>query len=108
MIDISKMQLGDKVTVHGTILTIDRRRDRFGGAGIAIREQWFTPEKIITHTPAPREFKPGDRVVFDFIINDKMAGIILCIDNAVAWLKWPNGIRQECPISELCHADESE
>ena len=105
MIDISKMQLGDKVTVHGTILTIDRRRDRFGGAGIAIREQWFTPEKIITHTPAPHEFKPGDRVtwgdgldVYEFIAQRGAVAIVWDADYGI----------QGPSLSDLRHADESE
>jgi len=105
MIDISKMQLGDKVTVHGTILTIDQRKDRFGGAGIAIREQWFTPEKIITHTPAPREFKLGDNVTWGRGVKAHEL-LIVRGEEAAVWNEKVGII--VVPFSYLRHTDESE
>jgi hypothetical protein len=65
MIDVSKIRVGDEVTVRAAVDDI-RHADStapvsvsFNGVG---HTHWIRASDIATHTPKPRDFKPGDRV----------------------------------------------
>ncbi len=114
MIDLSKIKVGDEVTVRCIVkevvandkdLVVVKPSSNPGKyfADMCISKDW-----IATHTPAPREFKPGERVVFGRLIGGSTVGQLLCVDGGVAWVKWPNGVRQNCRISDLHYVDEGE
>lgn len=112
MIDVSKIRVGDEVTVRAKV--VDRGthfspcHDYPGEPTIRIMVgEWVGSSEIATHTPKPREFKPGDRVtwgklqgtyVYEFIAQRG--------DCAVAWNDTFGFSLQ--PTSDLRHADESE
>lgn len=101
MIDISKIKVGDEVTVRAKVIQIDRKHVaepvRLNGGS------WVLGNQIIAHHPAPREFKPGDRV----IIGGSSTLVLVAMDAGEAWIKTPTG-HFTADVSELCHADESE
>jgi hypothetical protein len=67
---------------------------------------------IATHTPAPRAFKPGDRVTFwDMCDDRRYIGKILSIDGDCAWVMAQASratITVTVALSDLHHADERE
>ncbi len=95
---------GDKVTVHGVIDCITLNGATWVDMGLDLPCP-INPDRIATHEPQPREFKPGDRVtwgagvrVYEFIAQRGGAAIVWSRDYGPSY---PN-------ISELRHADESE
>ena len=109
MIDISKINVGDEVTVRARVIQIDRKHTaepvRLNGGS------WVLGNQIIAHHPKPREFKPGDRVTIRDIRSDKrVVGVILAIDDACAWVKSLEFPAQRWTekLVYLRHADESE
>ena len=102
MIDVAKIRVGDEVTVRARVKQIDSDDD----APIRIcGGSWVPLADILTHTPAPREFKPGDRVtwgagryVYEFIAQRGSSAIV-----------WDEDYGCFSPLfSNLRHADESE
>lgn len=108
MVDLDKIGLGDVVTVRGHVVSLDPNTDRLGGAGVALKEQWFPPECIITHTPRPRprELKVGDPVKRP---NDNGTYELAAIRETTAFL-WLADFKFSClaNITDLRHADDSE
>jgi hypothetical protein len=104
MIDVSKIRVGDEGTVR--VRFVDIRNGsfrvetlRFGGS------MWAFASDLSTHTPKPREFKPGDRVTWG---NGSRTYEFLAQRGGTAFL-WSNAYGAALPnISELRHADESE
>ncbi len=121
MIDVSKIRVGDEVTVR--VKVTDRVSDtavapvRISIFGVVA---WVPVDFIATHTPKPRDFNPGDRVTWTG--NDMHRWKIIAIDGELAWSKWDGyagdasptphaphfGKREMHPIQCLRHADESE
>jgi hypothetical protein len=103
MIDVSKIRVGDEVTVRGKITGCTAN-----GVNVLIGPSptWAHRHSIATHTPKPREFKPGDRVtwsagrarVYEFIAQRG--------PTAILWS--PEYGATDPSISSLRHADESE
>lgn len=117
MIDVSKIKVGDEVTVRGHVVHINNDRLAMPyELGINFRNRadasWTNIPTlcIATHTPAPREFKPGDRaIVYDAVTDSKDLCDVLAIDDAFAWIRnTKSGGRWTARLSDLRHADESE
>lgn len=114
MVDLRKIRVGDEVTVRAKVVALEPNKlcpepIRIHGGS------WINEKDILTHTPAPREFKPGDRVSFYDMREDKISyGVVVAIDEDFAWVKVPESptpagnIRVTLNISELRHADERE
>lgn len=105
MIDVSKIRVGDEVTVRGSVSEIDKTSIPFRVLMDSGRTAWFCADEITTHTPKPREFKTGDRVTWgNGAYNAEF--VALRGDNAAVWESrygW-----KALKISDLRHADESE
>lgn len=122
MIDVSKIRVGDEVTVKATVTEVYPDSECPVTVSIKSVSWQICPlrEDIATHTPKPREFKPGDRVTWTG--NDMHRWKIIAIDGELAWSKWDGyagdasptphsphfGKRAMHPIQCLRHADESE
>jgi hypothetical protein len=123
MIDASKIKVGDEVTVRGRVYHVSARYKKCG-IGVSFQDEdrdarglIVSAKAIATHTPAPREFKPGDRVILSG--NDTLRWRVIAIDAGYAWLKWDGfaaesgpephsayfGKRATLPIQHLRHAD---
>ena len=69
MIDVSKIKVGDKVVIEATVVRIDPE-DEDLPLGLQYGDdptkgwEWCGTAGIISHTPAPREFKAGDKVTW--------------------------------------------
>jgi plastocyanin len=103
MIDVSKIRVGDEVTVRGRVYDAsgaDWFYVSFGASSWAK----VPADAIATHSPKPREFKPGDRVTF---IDSQVAFDVVHAEGDQAWVKNLNG-SMLAPFTELRHADESE
>lgn len=100
MIDISKINVGDEVTVKAKVIQIDRKHTaepvRLNGGS------WVLGKDIIAHHPKPREFKPGDRVT----AGGSHPLVLVAMDGSEAWVKTPTG-NFTVDVSDLLHADES-
>jgi hypothetical protein len=102
MIDVSKIRVGDEVTVRAKV-AIAHHDDTnkpvrlHGGT-------WVSREEIISHTPAPRQFKPGDKVK----VGTSGPLTIIAIEAEDAWVRAANGDRFTTTLHALRHADESE
>lgn len=60
-VDISKINVGDTVTVSHEVIQID------DDAKFPVRISpfaWVSLERIVSHHPKPREFKAGDKVTY--------------------------------------------
>jgi hypothetical protein len=104
MIDVSKIRVGDEVTVRARVDRTDAGVGRpiqisFGGRVVCISD-----ESIATHTPAPRQFKPGDKVK----VGTSGPLTIIAIEAEDAWVRAANGDRFTTTLHALRHADESE
>jgi len=85
-VDISKIRPGDTVTVRGEVVSVWRSGPnvKVGGAEVCL-----AASDIISHTPAPREWKVGDRVMTK---QSLLVFTIKGIDGEWAWLggeSWP-------------------
>lgn len=105
---MAKYQVGDEVTVKGIISETNIRNNglrieiktSFGSYDIPLYER-----EIATHTPRPREFKPGDRV--RIIYTNKNAILkVVCVDKGEAWLIEDDGRRWTVTLNSLKHVDE--
>jgi hypothetical protein len=101
MIDVSKIRVGDEVTVRATV-----REVADGTKPIRVsRDPWVGVSDIATHTPKPREFKPGDRVTWG---NGLLVYEFIAARNSKAVL-WSDEYQWQIhDVSHLRHADESE
>lgn len=100
MIDLSKIRVGDEVTVRGEVTVVhhdDPHPIRLHGG------TWVKRKDIVAHHPKPREFKPGDPVYW----FEKGAYKIVAIDGGQIWIKGRNG-NLTAMVEDLRHADESE
>ena len=103
-IDISKIQVGDTVTLGPFEVT---RRDAtsgyvsvwIGGGNCA-----FNDDHIATHTPKPRELKVGDWVT----ASSTTQGLIVGIDEHLAWINWGGGSRTVRRLLDLTLADPAQ
>jgi len=108
MLDISKIKVGDEVTVRGVVThKVDMPNPKFGLCFSKPQDKsWCNVEAyaIVTHTPAPRAFKPGDTVYAGSSVKwriEHLKGHWAWIEDANKW------IRLEA-LENLRHADESE
>lgn len=100
MIDVSKIRIGDEVTVRVTVRDADLR-----GSIRVTRDPWLRSDDIVAHHPKPREFKPGDRVTACHFPDVRT---IVAVDNGEAWIRSPLGGHHSASFESLRHADESE
>jgi hypothetical protein len=104
-VDVSKIRVGDEVTVRAKVLRTDAGIQwpiQIATAGVCL---CVGPDTIATHTPTPREFKPGDRVtwasgVYNFEFVAAREGWAALWGGKLGW--------DHRPINDLRHADESE
>lgn len=108
MIDVSKIKVGDEVTVRAKVVDRGNEFTPRGPMPTVVKicvGEWVGAEHIEAHHPAPREFKPGDLVTWGTgAYNAEF--IALRGDEAAVWesrygWKTPK-------ISDLRHIDESE
>lgn len=108
MVDVSKIKVGDEVTVRGVVADT-RHADSTAPVAVSFsgvcHSHWVNSSAIATHTPKPREFKPGDRVTWGsgYVIYELVAirdGIAATWNKDYGW--------QPKTLSDLRHADESE
>jgi hypothetical protein len=102
MIDVSKIRVGDEVTVRALVAESDDNE------GYPIRlhgGSWIKRENVVEHHPKPREFKPGDRVTWP-TEGYEYELIAIRGDRAIIWNEDYGAI--SIPLSDLHHADESE
>lgn len=94
-IDISKIKPGDKVTL--VPLEVSRANPLSimvslpGGGGYSI-----TPDQIVAHHPAPREFQMGDRVR---LIGGTKRGTVCGAYQDEVWVKWDNSPHPEIRLA---------
>jgi hypothetical protein len=105
MIDVSKIRVGDEVTVRAKVTIVHHDDPRnpirlHGGT-------WVTRGDIFAHHPAPRQFKPGDRVL-DNGYSGPVAWFIVHVKDGSAWIDDANGYSRIARLHNLRHADESE
>lgn len=105
MIDVSKIRIGDEGTIRVRII----EKNVSGNFKVEVLKYgcctWVFPSDIVTHTPKPREFKPGDRVTWDrgHVIFELIA---IRKDNAAVWKEGYGWYIKS--VSDLRHAEESE
>lgn len=112
MIDLSKIKIGDEIDIRMRVTTVGfhdhdlefccRYDDSERPVIISSRAH---SALIISHTPVPRDFKPGDRVewmhgphIYTFV--GEFMGTAALARNGDVWA--------HPPLSELRHPDESE
>jgi plastocyanin len=126
MIDVSKIRVGDHLDIRMRVTraSVDGHDREFCLEYDAERRIVVNSRDhgnlILAHTPAPREFKPGDRVTW--VKNDEHIWKIIATHGVSAWSKWDGYAYSDGPdacsphfgkyethlISDLRHADESE
>ncbi len=111
MVDISKIKVGDKVTVKGKVVSLPHdtgdRSFRIEVVGI-FPDVFVLPEQIATHTPAQRAFNPGDRVCSPHC-SVPTKWTFVAAANRRAFIAHDNGDDVlSVRLSDLRHADESE
>lgn len=102
MVDLTKIKVGDEVTVRAKVVALEPNKlcpepIRIHGGS------WINEKDILTHTPASREFKPGDRV--SWLPNTFAVWTIEAIKDGQAWLRFKNDWHT-AKISDLRHADD--
>jgi hypothetical protein len=105
MMDVSKIRVGDNVTVRGVVVGL------VGDAVCVCFVNVKGPvpvrhEDIVSHIPAPREFKREDEVRN----TEQYRGVpffILSTFGAWAWVRDTADWVTQFPISELRHADDA-
>lgn len=108
MIDVSKIRVGDEVTVRAKV--VDRGneftpRGPFNPVVKIFVGEWVGAEHIEAHHPKHREFKPGDRVTWG---NGAYSAEFIALRGDEAAV-WESSYGWKTPkISDLHHADESE
>jgi hypothetical protein len=111
MVDLSKIRVGDEVTIRARVgakfdngdfwLGFSETGSESNGTIISAR---VCPLSIATHTPAPREFKPGDKVIAK---RDKAEYELVGIRERLAFLWYsPQCFGRTADVSDLCHADD--
>ena len=109
MIDVSKIRVGDEVTVRAKVVGV------YNGPGIAshpvsvsIRslsdDSSIVLSDIATHTPKPRDLKPGEYVTAGSNIKWRIEHV----SGPFAWIVDNRGCNQLEATVNLRHADESE
>jgi hypothetical protein len=107
MVDIAKIKAGDRVTVEGVVIGVKNDVVCFdAGVGGDAARHYAHMSGIASHTPAPREFKPGDEVRNVEQFKNARLFIIATFDET-AWIRDANNWSMLCPINELRHADPS-
>lgn len=103
MIDVSKIKVGDEVTVRVPVM----ETSKINSLCIRVKTNpWIELDDVLAHHPAPREFAPGDRVVARTTGHQKWE--ILHVKHPWAWLQESNGWNRLEQLKYLSHADESE
>lgn len=102
MIDISKIKVGDEVTIRAKVVGV---RTNYLEVVFSAGQMLVPNCEIVTHTPSPREFKPGD-VVF---IEKAGPYEFIAIRDGLA-CAWNNKAKRfdYTLLHRLRHADESE
>jgi hypothetical protein len=111
MIDVSKIRVGDEVTVRAKVVEVSTASEIAAGSRpVRIMFPWLDRDEIVSHHPAPREFKPGDKAIaYDAVSDSKDICNVLAVDGAFAWVRnHRTGGRWTASVSDLRHADESE
>ena len=85
-VDISKIKIGDTVTIRASVTYSQHGELRIdlGGCRIPLQE-----DEIVTHTPKPRPIEVGDRVRHRDDLG--VFGTIVCIADEEAWLRYNGG-----------------
>ena len=88
-IDPTKFRVGDPVTVHGTIESIDEGEIQLAIlANVGSCYPYVSLNQIATHTPVPKPVKVGDWVD---VPGYRTPFQVLSIDESCAWLKNASG-----------------
>ena len=103
LIDLSKIRPGDEVTVMARVVKVrpdhlvDCVTDDGEPDGFCIR-----PKAIVSHTPAVREFKVGDRVE----MPDEKRGTLRAIYEHVGWVENDCQGWSSLALSTLRHVED--
>lgn len=99
MVDVSKIKVGDEVTVRATVAAMD-----YGTCAPVriIGGSWIYKDDILVHTPKPREFKPGDMVTWGAGV---VAWELVATANGFAFLKVLNEATL-MRVSEIRHVGD--
>lgn len=103
MVDLSKIKVGDEVTVRMVVKTVDTD-GIFNASSSGGVHGWIDSSEIATHTPAPREFKPGETVYAGSATKWKIEHV----NGFWAWIVDANGWNRLEALENLRHADESD
>lgn len=109
MSEARKYRAGDKVTVHGVVVAmslegplVEFKRQNYYHSSLSFGVPF---EEVATHTPKPREFKPGDMVTWgrgatalEFIAERD--------GFAIMWHPTYKIVERE-RVAEIRHADEA-
>lgn len=103
---MTKYRVGDEVTVRGVIKEIEYNPGFSLLVAIGSAEVWLAKFGIATHTPKPREFKPGDMVTWGN--GDATLEIVAIRDGyAIMWSKeYERSVCQ--PLPKIRHIHEAE
>jgi hypothetical protein len=113
MIDVSKIRVGDHLDIRMRVTraSVDGHDREFCLEYDAERRIVVNSRDhgnlILAHTPAPRQFKPGDRVL-DNGYSGPVAWFIVHVKDGSAWIDDANGYSRIARLHNLRHADESE
>lgn len=108
---MAKFRAGDEVTVRGTIHLIDTNDTEMPLSVVVTTGKtpiplWVAESAIVTHTPKPREFVPGDMVTWGNGVD--IVEFIAAKDGYA--IMWHKNFAQVCrePLSDIRHADEAD
>jgi hypothetical protein len=105
MIDVSKIRVGDEVTLSGRVERTDAGICKPFAIDIQSVLICVGEGAIATHTPKPRDFKPGD-LVCELGIEPGFR--IVHVRDGQAWIDNAEGWNKIAKLIHLRHADESE
>lgn len=96
-VDISKIKVGDIVTVQMRVAEVDPEDDitPLRLTHDDLEEVWVPGSAIVSHTP--RELEVGETVEGPFVAT----AVILGIDGDTAWVRMTNDRRREVKVSDL-------
>ena len=105
MIDLSNIKPGDKVTVEAHVFSIEDGKAQIGVAR-SDRPVTVWVDQVLSHTPAPREIKVGDAVMWPVGASQAIKATVVAIDAGMTMIKDRGEHYTLMPLADLRHYQE--